>query len=153
MANEFLTAGISVAIDMNAMRVSQRRAMRELARKNKAAVLVVWFQVDPDTAFIRNIKRDRRKLDDRYAVGYEEEQFRQLASYMQNPEPIEDQIVVSGKHTFVSQMSGVMKKLSDMKVIKSTAASKKMIRPDLVNHIPQKQPEPSKHERRNIVLR
>lgn len=153
MANEFLMAGISVVMDFNAMRVSQRRQLREMARQKKATTLVVWFQTDPDTAYMRNLKRDRRKLDDRFSVGYEEDQFRALASYMQHPEPTEDYVVVSGKHSFNSQMSNVMKKLSDMRIIKSTAASKRMIRPELVNHIPPPQPEPSKHERRNIVLR
>lgn len=153
MANEFLTAGISVVMDYNAMRISQRRLLREMARQKKASTIVVWFQTDPDTAYLRNTKRDRRKLDDRFSVGYDENQFRALASYMQHPEPTEDYVVVSGKHSFNSQMSSVMKKLSDMKIIKSTAASKRMIRPELVNHIPQIQPQPSKHERRNIVLR
>src|SRR5690606_13555894 len=77
MANEFLTAGISVVLDMNAMRISQRRMYRELARRTEAKALVVWFQVDADTAFIRNNKRDRRKHDDRYAVGYDVEAFKQ----------------------------------------------------------------------------
>lgn len=153
MAGEFLGAGISVVLDFNAMRIAQRRQLREMARQKKASTLVIWFQVDPDTAFLRNVKRDHRKQDDRYAVGYDEEQFRTLASYMQHPENIEDFIVTSGKHTFTSQMSSVMKKLSDMKIVKPSMASKKMIRPELVNLIPPKTPEPSRHERRNIVLR
>src|SRR6476469_9492960 len=33
MAGEFLSAGISVVYDVNAMRASQRRALRDLARK------------------------------------------------------------------------------------------------------------------------
>lgn len=152
MANEFLNAGISVILDMNAMRISQRRALREMARRSKAATLVVWFQIDPDTAFIRNHKRDRRKNDDRFAVGYDENAFRQLASYMQHPEPTEDFVVVSGKHSFAGQMSTVIKKLADMRVIKTTAAAHKMIRPELVNLVPPP-PAPGRPHRRNIVLR
>lgn len=154
MVNEFLTAGISVILDMNAMRVSQRRAYREIARLAQAKALVVWFQVDADTAFARNAQRDRRKADDRYAVGYNVDMFKQLAAYMQHPEPTEDFVVTSGKHSFPGQMSSVMKKLSDMDVLKMSAASHQMVRPELVNLVPVR-PTPSagKPHRRNIVLR
>lgn len=152
MANEFMTAGISVVIDMNAMRISQRKALREMARQNKASTLVVWLQIDPDTAYLRNHTRDRRKNDDHYAVGYDADAFRQMAGYMQNPDMTEDFVVVSGKHSFPGQLSTIIKKLSDMGVIKSSAAAHKMIKPELVNLVPT----PISHKpqsRRNIVLR
>lgn len=160
MIGEFLSAGISVVFDMNAMRLSQRMSLRELARQHKAKPLLMWFQVDPDSAFIRNEKRDRRKNDDRWAVGYDVEQFRQIAGYMQNPEPTEDFVVVSGKHTYASQLSGVMRKLAELDVIKRDQAASKMVKPELVNLIPQ-QPhqepsepgQPPRPIRRNIVLR
>ncbi|MFZ1324221.1 MAG: ATP-binding protein [Candidatus Saccharimonadales bacterium] len=154
MTGEFLSAGISVIYDMNALRVSQRRALRDLARKHKAASLVVWFQVDADTAFVRNHKRDRRKHDDRYAVGYDVEAFKQLVSYMQHPEPTEDFVVVSGKHSFAGQLSSTLKKLADMQVVKASAAASKMVRPELVNLVPQAQNSKNeRNHRRNIVLR
>ncbi len=153
MTGEFLNAGISVIYDMNALRTSQRRALRELARKHKAATIVVWFQVDADTAYVRNNKRDRRKHDDRYAVGYDVEAFKQLASYMQHPEPTEDFVVVSGKHTFTGQLSSTLKKLADMDVVKTSAVSSKMIKPELVNLVPPVQPKDERNHRRNIVLR
>lgn len=154
MAGEFLNAGISVIFDMNAMRISQRRTLRELARRYKAATVVVWFQVDADTAYIRNHKRDHRKHDDRYAVGYDVEGFKQVAAYMQHPEPTEDFVVVSGKHTFVGQMSQVLKKLADMGVVKTAQAAHKMIKPELVNLVPTPvDPASNRNHRRNIVLR
>lgn len=153
MTSEFLNAGISVIYDMNALRTSQRRALRELARTHKAATLIVWFQVDADTAFVRNHKRDRRKHDDRYAVGYDVEAFKQLASYMQHPEPTEDFVVVSGKHTFAGQLSSTLKKLADMQVVKTSLVSARLIKPDLVNLVPQVVQPSNKTHRRNIVLR
>src|SRR4051812_17679765 len=42
MAGEFLAAGVSVVYDMNAMRISQRLNLRELANRNKAKSLVIW---------------------------------------------------------------------------------------------------------------
>lgn len=153
MASEFLSAGISVVYDMNSMRLSQRKNLREMARLNKAQTIVVWFQVDPDTAFIRNQKRDRRKADDHYAVGYDVEAFRQIAAYMQQPEHVEDTIVVSGKHSFSSQLSSAIKKLSDMGVIKASSAAHKMIKPELVNLVPSVNARNQIQSRRNIVLR
>ncbi|MBA2279082.1 ATP-binding protein [Candidatus Saccharibacteria bacterium] len=154
MSGEFLTAGISVIFDMNAMRISQRRILREVARKNKASTVVVWFQVDADTAYIRNAKRDRRKQDDRFAVGYDVEQFKQLAAYMQHPEPTEDFVVVSGKHSFTGQMNSVLKKLDEMKVVSHSAAVHRLVKPELVNIVPSPQVEdPNRPARRNIVLR
>lgn len=152
MTGEFLTAGVSVVYDTNAMRLSQRRALREIARRQKAEVLVVWFQLDADTAFIRNYKRDRRRLDDRFAAGYNADQFKELAAHMQQPEPTEDFVVISGKHTYVSQRSGVIKKLSDMRVVRPSAAMHKMIKPELVNLIPNGQRQHHPDGRRSITL-
>ena len=152
MTGEFLNAGISVVYDNNAMRTTQRRTLREVARKNKAETLLIWFQLDADTAYIRNAKRDRRQLDDRFAAGYDVEQFKELAAHMQQPEPTEDFVVVSGKHTYISQRSGVIKKLSDVNVIKPSEAMHKMVKPELVNLVPngmRDQAEPGRH---NIVL-
>src|SRR5690349_4784792 len=42
MAEEFLSAGLSVVYDANAMRHSQRHALREMARRHKAQPLLVW---------------------------------------------------------------------------------------------------------------
>jgi len=136
MTSEFLNSGISVVYDMNAMRVSQRRQLREMARKHKAEVLIVWFQLDADTAYLRNSQRDRRRLDDRFAAGYDVEQFKEVASHMQQPEPTEEFIVVSGKHSYPSQRSSVIKKLADNGIIKPSAAMHKMVKPDLVNLVP-----------------
>src|SRR3712207_137823 len=51
MTEEFLAAGLSVAYDVNAMRSRQRRALYDMAYRHRAQPLLVWFQMDPDTAF------------------------------------------------------------------------------------------------------
>lgn len=152
MTNEFLTAGISVVYDMNAMRLSQRRNLREIARKQKAQILIVWFQVDADTAYLRNNKRDRRRLDDRYAAGYNVDQFKELAAHMQQPDITEDFIVISGKHSYPSQRSGVMKKLADLRIVRHNDAMQRTVKPELVNLVPNGQKDHGEDGRRNIVL-
>jgi predicted kinase len=154
MTTEFLKSGVSVVYDMNAMRRGHRRSLKELANSNGAKTLVVWIQLDAETAYLRNSKRDRRRLDDRYAAGYDFESFKQIASRMQPPENLENFIVISGKHSFPSQLSAIVKRLVDMQLIQASAMSRKIIKPELVNLVPSKTPKKNdKPGRHTIVLR
>src|SRR3954467_12673555 len=60
MTEEFLSSGVSVVYDTNALRAAQRRKLRELSRKHKAEYLLIWLQIDIDSAFARTQERDRR---------------------------------------------------------------------------------------------
>ena len=71
MAEEFLSAGLSVAYDMNALRGAQRHALRSWPVARHAQPILIWFQIDPETAFSRNQKRDRRRADDKYAAQWD----------------------------------------------------------------------------------
>jgi predicted kinase len=104
MAETFLQAGMSVIYDTNAMRLAQRRVLRDIARKMKAVPILVWFQVDAESALYRASKRDHRKADDKYAVTMTQELFDAYAQAMQNPQN-EDYMVISGKHTFNTHFS------------------------------------------------
>jgi hypothetical protein len=152
MAEEFLNAGISVIYDTSMSRKADRHEIRELARKKHAKTLLVWFQVDPDTAFARLRKRDRRKTEDKYAVDYTEKDFRHLASRMQHPEPTEDYVVVSGKHTFPSQKTAVFKKFMEMGLIDNASARANVAKPGMVNLIPNTQIGRVDMTRRNINI-
>ena len=70
MSEEFLSAGVSVVYDVNALRIGQRRVLRDLARKAKATHMLIWLQIDQESAMQRLLKRDRRKADDKYAASY-----------------------------------------------------------------------------------
>jgi len=67
MMEQFLLSGTSVIFDSNAARIADRRMLYEMAEKSKAEVLIVWFQIDIESAFARIAGRDRRKLDDKFA--------------------------------------------------------------------------------------
>lgn len=153
MAEEFLNAGISVVYDINAARVGQRRLLRELARKSKAHCVLIWLQIDVEGAFVRAHKRDRRKADDKYSMALDRTTFDSLAGQMQNPEPTEDFMVISGKHTYHTQRSAVIKKLYDYGLITPDAASAKVVKPGLVNLIPNPMGGRVDQSRRNIVIR
>ena len=152
MAEEFLNAGLSVIYDVNAMRINKRRTLRDMARKVHAEPLLIWLQIDSDSAFARVSKRDRRKSDDRYATPYDKPGFEASVGQMQNPRN-EDYLVVSGKHTFNTQRSAVVKRLYEIGLISADSANARIIKPGLVNLVPNPTAGRVDISRRNIVIR
>jgi predicted kinase len=136
MTEEFLSAGLSVVYDANAMRFAQRHALREMARRHKAQPLLVWLQIDPETAYLRAIKRDRRKIDDKYAAAMDQQTFEMLTSGMQNPRNVEDYMVISGKHVFGTQFNSVVKRMHELNMIPVEQMASKLAKPGLVNLVP-----------------
>lgn len=153
MTEEFLHAGISVVYDINAMRVSQRRLLREMARKNKAETILIWLQVDADSAYQRVSKRDRRKTDDKYSLPLDKRTFEQSSANMQNPQITEDYMVISGKHTYQTQRNAVTKKLYDLGLVSTNGASSNKVMPGMVNLVPSPIAGRVDNSRRNIVIR
>ena len=153
MSEEFLNAGISVIYDINAMRFAQRRELRDIARKNKVETIMVWLQIDHESAFVRVSKRDRRKLDDKYTPSIDRKTFDQIASYMQNPQQTEEYIVISGKHTYHTQRNAILKKLYDMGITSPDSNNPKVVKPGLVNLIPNPLAGRVDATRRNIHIR
>jgi predicted kinase len=153
MTSEFLNAGVSVVYDVNAMRASQRHLLREMARRAHANPLIVWFQIDIESALVRATKRDRRKADDRYAMPIDRSTFNNVVRHMQNPAMTEDYVVVSGKHLFSTQLSAIMKKLHDMKLINTEDMSHRVVKPGMVNLVPNPAAGRVDMTRRNIIIR
>jgi len=153
MSEEFLGLDAGVVYDVNSLRASQRRQVRDLARKHKAQTLIVWFQLDEETAFTRVAKRNKRKIDDKYSRPLDRTSFDALITYMQNPTPTEDFVVVSGKHTYQTQRSAVIKKLYDMGMLHADQAQAGMAKPELVNLIPNPLAGRVDPSRRNIAIR
>jgi predicted kinase len=152
MAEEFLHAGISVIFDINAVRLSQRRALRDMARKAHAAHALIWLQIDPESAFMRASTRDRRKSDDKYAMPIDRTIFDRQITNMQNPRD-EDYVVISGKHTFNSQRNTAIKKLYEFGLVDSASLTSSVVKPGLVNLVPNPLGGRVDPTRRNIVIR
>lgn len=153
MTEEFLKAGISVVYDVNAMRLAERRALRDLARQYKAHPLLVWLQIDIESAFTRTVKRDRRRVDDKYAMPLDRTTFDAITANMQNPGIEEDYIVVSGKHTFHTQRGAVIKKMYDKGLVSADSASSNVVKPGLINLIPNPMGGRVDNTRRKVVIR
>lgn len=153
MTGEFLQAGVSVIYDANAMRLGQRRALRDMARKARAHPLLIWFQIDPDTAYARLTSRDRRRSDDKFAAPSDRATFERVAGGMQNPQN-EEYMVISGKHTFDTQLSAFIKRLRELGLVPDVNdTSSKVVKPGLVNLIPNPTAGRVDLARRNIVIR
>jgi predicted kinase len=153
MASEFLNAGISVVYDMNAGRAAQRHALRDMARKSHAQPLLVWFQIDIESTFTRLSKRDRRRADDKFAAPLDRTSFEATISGMQNPVASEDYAVVSGKHTFKTQYSAVVKRMYEVGLLSGEAMTPNVVKPGMVNLVPNLVGGRVDMTRRNITVR
>ncbi len=154
MTEEFLNAGVSVIYDANALRAAQRHSLRSTARKFKAQPLVIWMQIDSDSAYMRTQRRDRRKADDRFSLNIDRQTFDNVLRNMQNPTNAEDYVVLSGKHVFNTQLSAILKKLNDMGLLRVNEVSNGLAMPEMVNLVPN--PSAGRvdlNRRRNIVIR
>src|SRR5581483_10560964 len=130
MSEEFLNSGVSIVYDTNALRAAQRRRLRELAHKHKAAYLLIWLQIDIDTAFSRTQERDRRTSDDKYSEPQTKASFDRQASGMQNPEG-EEYLVISGKHTFSTQKNSIINRLFQMGLLGADTVQHTVAKPGL----------------------
>jgi predicted kinase len=151
MSEEFLNSGVSVVYDTNALRVAQRRKLREMARKHRADYLLIWLQIDMDSAFYRTQERDRRTSDDKFAEPQTRSTFERQLSGMQNPDG-EDYMVISGKHTFSTQKSAIINRLYQMGLIGSDTVQHTVTKPGLVNLIPNPHAGRVDFGRRNITI-
>lgn len=149
MVEELLGAGLSVVYDGNTMRSSQRRRLRELASKHRAAFLLAWLQIDVESAFVRTQRRDRRTNDDKFAEPQTKESFNQQLASMQNPKD-EQYIVISGKHAFVTQKNAIVNRLYQIGLITSETVQSNITKPGLVNLVPNRYAGQIDMSRRNI---
>lgn len=153
MSGEFLNAGVSIIYDADMSRRSQRKKIYEKLAKKNVQPLVVWFQLDPETAFQRTSKRDKRKADDKYSQTLNKTEFNEIAGKLQHPTEKENYVVVSGKHTFQSQKQVVMQKLINMGVINQKEAKSNVAMPGMINIIPRQIKGRVDMARRNINIR
>lgn len=149
MAEKFLTAGSSVIYDCNDFgRLSERRDIRDLAKDNHALPILIWMQIDPDSALKRVLGTDNKKE----GIKYNKDSFDKVVQNMQNPQS-EDYIVISGKHTFNTQRDAVIKKLYDLGAINAESATTKAVKPGMVNLVPNQAAGRVDLSRRNIFIR
>lgn len=119
-----------------------RPERNELHKKAQAAgyqVLLVWVQIDPETAHRRATKRS----NDPNVRVYTDDEYDRTVKRFSTPIPAETSIVVSGKHTYASQAKVILKKLSTPRAEVSTQT---------VTPTRDQQPDP-RTSRHNITVR
>ena len=149
MTEKFLNAGASVVYDCNDFsRLSERRDIRDLAKDNHATPILIWMQIDSESA----LKRAIESGDKKDGAKYSKDKFEKTVQNMQNPQS-EDYIVISGKHTFNTQRDAVIKKLYDIGAINAESATTKVVKPGMVNLVPNQAAGRVDLSRRNIFIR
>jgi hypothetical protein len=153
MTEQFLQAGVSVIYDISMNRIAERKQLRELAHRYKAKELMLWLQIDVDSAWQRNSNRDKRKADDKYSPALEQEVFDSYLRAMQNPNN-EEYLVLSGKHLFNSHKVAVYRRLSELGVLTTDSSDAKVAKPELVNLVSRAQAQAGRvdYSRRNINI-
>lgn len=154
MSEEFLKAGISVVYDISVSRLRDRRALRELAHHCGARELMVWLQIDSETAKHRSNNRDHRKIDDKYSTAINDEIFDRYAKALQNPQN-ESYLVLSGKHVFNTQKTAILRRLQELSLLNQELISQKIAKPEMINLISRAQAQADRidYTKRNIVIR
>lgn len=87
-----------------------RQNLAKFARREGYEPLFVWVQTDPHTAYTRATKPTR--LNKHKAIILSEERFEQLTRRFTPPAESEKPVVISGKHTYGSQIKSVLKRLA-----------------------------------------
>lgn len=151
LTEQLLKSGSSVVYDANIAHVGHRRNLRNLATKHKAENLLVWVQIDPESALLRVQKGGRRRPEDKKADKYSKNVFDQHLTRMQNPKD-EAYVVVSGKHSPATQKSAILSRLYQIGLVESSAIQSHVAAPGLINLVPMPNPGRVDLSRRNITI-
>ena len=154
MAEEYMKLGVSVIYDISANRAINRKSLREFAKKFNYKEILIWVQIDEETAKFRSQHRDKRKLEDRYSYNLDDSSFKNEIDRMQSPLN-EEPVVVSGKHHYNSQKNPILKRLLQLGVVSPEDLGKKIAKPELVNLVSKAQVNVGRVNlsRRNILIR
>lgn len=135
ITESYLENGLSVVTDAHVIKKSDRKKLAHIALNHKATPILVWMQIDADSAFLRTKLRSKRSRKENFAAKYTKQEFEEITNHMQNPQN-EDFFVISGKHTYKSQRALVMNKMSTLKIVNREQANKNIAKPGLVNLVP-----------------
>ena len=88
-----------------------RMEVERIAKKHDYGTLTIWVQLDDDSAQYRATSRNKKRPGDKYNAKMTDEQFQKHSKRINPPALKEENVVVSGKHTFASQAKAVLKKI------------------------------------------
>lgn len=150
LASEYLQNNMSVIMDTNAYNFALRKRMNELAKNHKAKSMMIWFQIDTDSAFTRTLTRGKRTTQRKLTHRLDRTSFEDYIKTMQHPEPKENYLVLSGKHSWPMQRAGLLRKLYDLNLITSEELASNIVKPGLMNLVPSR--DSSQNLRKSINI-
>lgn len=154
MAEEYLALGIPVMFDTGLNRLPLRKHVRELAKKYKADTVLIWIQIDKESARLRT-KITAKSVDGvtNSVSRLTDEIFNNLVKSFQPPEN-EDYIVISGKYTFESQKPIIVRKLREQGLVTDETLKGHVPMPEMMNLAAQAKMHSGRvdYTRRNISI-
>lgn len=105
---ELLKTHQSIIIEGPTFTRTERSALAKVASDAGYETLFLWVQTDPATAKARSTKTNKETL----RTPLTSEQHDTLVKRFSPPHPLEKPVVISGKHTYATQVKVVLKKLS-----------------------------------------
>jgi len=99
---ELYKTNYSIVIDGFAQSRNERTELMKKLRQHGYEALFVWVQTDPDTAQARALKQSRLSKDE----------YTKHMKRFSPPHVTEKAVVISGKHTYATQVKSVLKRLS-----------------------------------------
>ena len=146
MTEEYLALGLPVMYDAGVNKLADRKNLREIARKHQANSLLIWLQVDQETAKIR-IRVSKK------AKSIPQESFEGIITSFQAPHN-EDYVVISGKHTFESQKQIIIRKLREQGLVTDETMKPHITMPEMMNLAAQAKHQAGRvdYSRRNISI-
>jgi len=109
--NELLKTHKTFIVDGGVNTRIERVAIERQARAHDYHTLIVWVQTDEPTSHMRATKRSSKRKTDEWNVSITDELFKLQVKRLNAPLRTEQQVVVSGKHTYATQAKVVLKKL------------------------------------------
>jgi predicted kinase len=125
---------------------ADRLRLGQLAKKVDYGANVIWIQTDIATSRARALKRSPKRDDDKYNVSLNEELFDGMVRRFTEPTH-EGHIVVSGKHTYNTQVKTVLRKLVVAREADADAAHRQEVEQT------KQEPRPAGPYRRGITVR
>lgn len=108
---ELVKTSKSIVVDGGANSLVGRRSVTNLAKKHNYGTLLIWVQTDAPTAELRSLKRSNRRKGDELNSPMSDEAFARNIKAFEQPSRHENYVVISGKHTFATQVRVVLKKI------------------------------------------
>ncbi len=108
---ELIKTNKSIIIDGGHNPKVNRVELGKLARRIKYDILCVWVQTDQRTAKERSLSRSSRRNDDQFNRSLSPEEFERMIRKFTPPSQYERYVVVSGRHTYATQVKTVLKNI------------------------------------------